>query len=459
MISKYLVSTLVTATVLAGFAVPAQAEPLDPPTQSAPAISEQPAVDSASTDGPSVPATATPKPAPATPSAVPTAQPSRSASVSVLPSENDSPTVEVETEAPAPKLKTNKVSGNLSGTTLKIPKNEWREVKGKITQNAWGNARIFRIEIYSSSTKKWSTYKRGETDPQGGWKEYIEKTSAASQLMRLVVEADDTYEKYTGPKTTIQRGKTTIKISVGANAPTIHSVPWEQQRFRFSTNDSSTALPFQLQKKSGKKWVRVSGLTSKKGMADYSFKLPLGNKSSRDGTVAYRVAMTGNSGYEAVGSATRNVRWENPNRYTGMAKKAYDYAKGYCPAVLVRLDGNLAKSGRWGEYIIGSNPATMKVYSRTPDQHLRTVALHECAHNLQEKSAAKAGKGGWASYQAKANQLFGTQGSDGIELAAECMAYNMGPKSYWAYGANSSLCSRSAVKSFAVASIKGQRVS
>lgn len=429
MISKYLAPTLAAAVLLTGLtALPAQAATVAP------------------TVGPS----ATPSSSTATKSSEPNA-----------PQENTTPTPEpLPTEIPAPvALKETQGTGQLQGVGFSLPKRNGIAIRGTLSVNPEKPTREYRIESYDSISGRWFTYSRSITDQQGNWTNSVKSTSDDVQILRIVVpEADGAYGAYTGPATTIKRTKDIPTVTPKSTPDTVVSVPWEQKYFKFKIDKGSTGTQVQLQNKVGTKWVKISSLTTSSGIWEYQFRLPLGNKNSADTTQGYRIALDSSTYFDGATSKQINVRWENPNRYTGTAKKVYGYTGSRCPAVLIRMDGSIHKNGAWGRAEMTSDPGVIRISTQVPSKYLRDVSLHECSHFIQYRTATNSNNAGWADYKAKANKLMGTSGELGMERVNECMTATWGSHSYWTYGATAKLCGQAKVNDFVQKSLKGQKV-
>lgn len=442
MLSKYLAPTLAAAVLLTGLTgLPAQATP-------------------------TVGSTATPQP---TPTAEPTSAASAQPRVQSTEQPTENPTPEpTQTEAPAPAptqtptpvvLKDTESAGQLQGVKFSVSKRTGAALRGTVSVNPEKPFREYLIESYDSTTKKWSTYSRSITDNKGGWYNSIKATTVDSQVLRIVLPASDgVYKAYTGPATTIQRTKDSTAVNPSGMPSTLTSVPWEQKYFKFKLVKAPEGAQLQLQKKSGSKWLKVSTQKTNSRVWDYQFKLPKGSKSSADTTQGYRIALDASTYYNAATSKQINVRWENPARYSGTAKKVYGYTSSRCPAVLIRMDGNIHKKGAWGKAEITGDPGVIRISTKIPSKYLRDVSLHECSHFIQYRTATNKNNKGWSDYKAKANKLLGTKGELGMERINECMTASWGSHSYWTYGASAKFCSQSKVKTFVQNSLLGRKV-
>lgn len=463
MISKYLAPALAATVLLAGLtATPASAltgsETTPSPTATAtasPAPGQDPTENS--TAQPVAPSpTATSQPVAPTKSPTPTTTPTQAPKATAT--ESPAPTQPTPAPTQAPALKPTVFSGDLSGKGFALAKRDWKKLQG--TASSATSGRYFEIQVYRPATKGWEKLTYGYTSADGAWVAYLDSTTDDSQTLRFTFpKADSSYAAYTGPSTTVTRTKGTFAINTTQNPTTIHGVPWEQREFKIWTSIYTDKLTAQLERYDGKKWIKVSSLTTDKSQYQYSFKLPKGTTKSKDQTLKYRVTMPASTYYGAVSSKAIDVRWENPNFYKGTQKTAYSYTAKQCPAVLVRMDGSLEKKGRWGEAALTYNDTKYyKLYTKIPAKHLKTVALHECSHFHQFATAINANNKGWDAYKAAANKLMGTKGDTGMERVNECMSDTWAKHSYWSYGASAKLCSQPKVKDFVQKSLKGQKV-
>lgn len=451
-------SLVAVALVIGGAAVPAQALNAGSAAESSSEAVQptaSPSATAAPTPAPSPSAPVSPKPAP-TPSVAPSPQPS----ASPVPQPTAQPQVQVPVAPPAQPLKKNSPTGDLRGVAKSIPKMSITTLAGNVNGGPGQSVRKFTIEILDPQSKKWLTYAQGTTYSDGFWYKYLDSTTADQQILRLVVEADGTYEKYVGPVTVLNRTKLDLRIfTIAPQGISITTVPWVQKQFAVSITRPVSGITLELQNLRAGKWVTVSKLPTKAGVSNYTMDLPLGNSKSTNTTQTYRVSAAASVNYGAAASdSNQTVRWENPKLYTGMQKTAYGYSSQYCPTVLVRSVNDL-KQGRWGEANLGTTEDSYRIYSKVPAQHIRTVALHECSHFHQYKAATnKNNSGGWAAYMNAANRVLGTKGEIGMEIINECMSDRWAKHSYWSYGATPQICAKPAVKSFVQKTFDGQKV-
>lgn len=449
-------ATLAATVILAGIVLPAQSalaeegsSAVNQPTTPAPTSSQSSTPAPSATASPTTPAT-DPNPI-VSPIATPPA---------AKPTSTPKPTATPIPRSVPERLQTTVATGDLMGVQLKAPKREKFLLHGTVSTDGAAQGRYFKLESYSPTTKRWTSFTAGRTTSAGAWEAYIAPTTDDTQTVRLVISAIDTgFEPYTSPSTTVVRTKGTIDVNTNQNPATIKSVPWEQQQFKAWTSFYTSGVPLQLQKLDGKTWKAVSSLTTNNSTYQYSFNLPKGDAKSKNTTVKYRVVLSSSMNFEAATSSTIDVIWENPNLYTGTQKTAYSYSAKYCPTVMISLDSKLNQTGAWGKAQIGSNrPKVMVLYTKIPSNNLKTVALHECSHFYQWNTANNKDNKGWDAYKAAANKLMGTKDDLGMERVNECMSATWGGHNYWTYGASAKLCGQAKVKDFVQKSLKGQKV-
>ena len=147
--------------------------------------------------------------------------------------------------------------------------------------------------------------------------------------------------------------------------------------------------------------------------------------------VQYRFASTSSA------SAPVSVSYENQRAYTGMAATIYGYSAPYCPATAVRIQRLAGREA--GEYRTGASliliDSKIGVSVNLSPADQRSVALHECSHELQwlNYGATDAGR---KQMEAAAATHFseGANGAAPLEHAADCGAQALEPNGYLGYG-------------------------
>jgi len=136
-------------------------------------------------------------------------------------------------------------------------------------------------------------------------------------------------------------------------------------------------------------------------------------------------------------SAPVSVVYENQRFYKGMAATIYAYAAAYCPTTAVHV---AALTGREaGEYSPGASlilvDPKVGVSANLTLASQRTVAVHECSHELQWLNYGGSQEG-YEQMTAAAAQHFsaGSNGAPSIEHAADCGAMAVEPNGYLGYG-------------------------
>lgn len=287
-------------------------------------------------------------------------------------------------------------------------------------------SRSVQLQAYNATKKTWSTV-ASTNSANGSWKLELGPSDSASTVYRIFVpEIADATQVVTG-SFTLKRTPSTVTIANGGGK--LKTVPWEANTLAWTVYDDK-GTNVQIQQLVGKNWRKVADRTvdAKKSV---SFAMPKGNTGSANQSFRYRaVVLKHKVGYKDSSGGDRTIVWENPNRYTGTAKKIYDYMKGQCPAIFISVDNSLEKKGVWALSYLGEDRTA--VYGNIPAQHLRTVALHECGHHRQWKFYS----GDWNGFLNKMNKVYGQRGNLGMEQNADCIANAWAKNSYFAYKGN-----------------------
>jgi hypothetical protein len=172
-----------------------------------------------------------------------------------------------------------------------------------------------------------------------------------------------------------------------------------------------------LQEYSNGRWVDRQKLVWKKrtGRADSTTAAVATPRTTSTVTRTYRLVINATAGEQVWRSATAVLRHENPRSYTGYRKAVYDLMKGYCPDVVIVQEHNTRS-------YVYAHSLKVNVGVRPAGPLRRYAALHECAHVLQFSLYRQDQE----VLAAKLNAVYRTNGSQGIEQAADCMAFRMG---------------------------------
>jgi hypothetical protein len=178
-------------------------------------------------------------------------------------------------------------------------------------------------------------------------------------------------------------------------------------------------------------WSPTGATTSVVEGSALSLVTPPYSTSASKESVQYRLASGGSV------SAPISVVYENQRFYTGLAATIYAYAAPYCPTTAVHV---AALSGREaGEYSTGASlilvDSKVGVSANLTPASQRTVAVHECSHELQWLNYGSSQEGN-EQMKAAAAGLFseGSNGAPAIEHAADCGAMAVEPNGYLGYG-------------------------
>lgn len=329
------------------------------------------------------------------------------------------------------KATTTVTGSNLAGKTLTVDRMDYTKITG-VVSNSTIYSRLVEIQRYNAKTKKWEVVRNVWTDKSKRFNVNLPYYSTISEQFRVVVPATLTDSQYVGTATTvaIKKAKYTTSYTTVLQSKT---VPWQSNSvYVYVLTNPSRPYDIKprvyLQKYVGGKWVVVNSVV---GYGNITLGIPKGNTSSANGVQSYRVNVGTTTVAETTVSGVVRTTWENPYRYTGMQRSIYNYFKAYCPTTLVTVKKQ--PSGIWGRAFLGGNKQ-VEVSPSVPAQHLRTVALHECAHIRQGEIYINS----WDNFRKKMNSVYGQSqnGSKGLEQNADCIANIYARNSYWAYGGN-----------------------
>lgn len=313
------------------------------------------------------------------------------------------------------------------GGTQTIPATKSLQVTG--TLNSVDTSRVVYLQAYNATSKTWVNVSNAGTN-KGAYNLTVAANEAASTIYRVYVPASGIYTETVTGSSIVKRTMVSTQTinNYGGSAKT---VPWVDNRLSWYVYDyvGTTA---QVQRLYGKTWKTVStSKTDSKGAIYYS--VPKGTTSTSNQTMQFRLYIPKHTvGVNATYTAARKVVWENPNKYTGMAKTVYNYMKSQCPTVMVSLSSNLGKNV-WGLAHLGQS--YISVYNKVPAKYLQTVSLHECGHHRQWKFYG-ASTNDWSTFQSRMNAIYGQKGTLGMEQNADCIANAWHKNSYYGYKGN-----------------------
>lgn len=307
--------------------------------------------------------------------------------------------------------------GVLNGQKHFFSKNSKVNVSGTVS----GANRTVQIIKYNTSTGKWDVIHSGKSDSKGKYS--IPVIVKSSGKYAVIFPFIDGYKATVGYSTEI-----TVSNTKPSTSPIIKfakTVPWQNNNIsgKISGVPVNVYSTVSLQQKSGSTWKNVSK-TTVKGNSNYNFSLYKGNTKSKDATQYYRIVISG-SGITTTTINNLNVVWDNPLIGSAQARNAYNYVKAYCPdsAIVVKqLPNNL-----WGTAELGKN--IINISPKVPSKHLRSVALHECAHHRQYSLYSR----DWTGFKNRMNKIYGRKGDLGMENNTECIANYWYKNSYWGY--------------------------
>lgn len=335
------------------------------------------------------------------------------------------------------KKATTVTSSTLAGKTIAAPSSNNLMVSG-IVSSSTTSSRTINIQRYNASSKSWinvaKAYTNSKTKKFSVNLPYL-YSYGVSEKFRIAVEADSYDNSYYGPTTIVNVGKGKFTASSPYISKT-KTVPWDKNSvYTYVTSNTAVGNKVKprvyLEKYVGKKWVVVNSVV---GSGNVTLAIPQGNANSANGTQSFRIRVGATAYSNVTTTGVVRATWENPNRYTGTARTAYNYMKPYCPTTMITV-GNL-NPGIWGIAHLGGTDKRVTISSKVPAKHLRTVALHECAHHKQGDIYISS----WDSFRKKMNSVYGQSqnGSKGLEQNADCIANIYARNSYWAYGVSCS---------------------
>lgn len=323
-------------------------------------------------------------------------------------------------------------SSSLNGKTVKFGALERPVLKGKAASGNSGREIV--LQKYSTKSKKWSTVEKKKIFSDGSFWFQLPQSGTTSS-MRYHIPATKSHYSYTSPKTSVQRTKYKSKTYT-TYLDYERTVPWQKNTLSTWIDVGyGVKATVQLQeKRSGKSW-KVVGTHKNFTGGDLSWTLPKGKSSSADEKIQYKIVTKSNSLMAGSNSKTFNVQWDNPHKGSAQEKKVFSYIKKYCPDTTVIMSKSLNDDGStWGLANMGPNLIT--IWTGVPNVHLKTVALHECAHQQQWK----VNDGNWSGFVSKMNKAHKTSGVLGMERNAHCIAHQWSKNSYWIYGATEKIC-------------------
>ena len=206
----------------------------------------------------------------------------------------------------------------------------------------------------------------------------------------------------------------------------------------FSTTTARKLLPVdvglaygqkvELQRKSGSRWLSVSSAVAPRTTARASVTLTI---PARAGLGTYRVVDRATAWTTTYVGGPFTVHQTDAAKHRAYLVKARTFIAAYCPKTPIYIDtpavaggGSYGTVGQAvGEWSVGSSSGYLttliQLRSGMPAAQLKSVALHECAHVLQFRSAVE---GRYETEEAAAERLFpGT----GFEGQADCMSFHL----------------------------------
>lgn len=193
----------------------------------------------------------------------------------------------------------------------------------------------------------------------------------------------------------------------------------------------------ELQRKSGSRWLGVASTVAPRTGARASVTLTIPTKA---GSGTYRVVNRATVWTTTYVGEPFTQHQTDATKHRAYIIKARTFIAAYCPKTPIYIDtpgvagkglyGTVGRAtGSWSTgNSSGSLSTLIQLRSGMPAAQLKSVALHECAHVLQYRSAVE---GRYETEKAAADRLFpGT----GFEGQADCMAFHLTKdKRYFGY--------------------------
>jgi hypothetical protein len=192
-----------------------------------------------------------------------------------------------------------------------------------------------------------------------------------------------------------------------------------------------------LQRKSGSRWLTVTSAQAPHTGTSATVNVTVPAKA---GLGTYRVVERASAWTTAYIGEAFTTHQTDAAKHRAYIVKARKFIAAYCPKTPIYIDTPaVAGKGRYGTVgravgawssggSSGSLTTSIQLRSGLPPAQLRSVALHECAHVLQYRSAVE---GRYDVEQAAANRLYPGTGDEG---QADCMSFHLTrDKRYFGY--------------------------
>jgi hypothetical protein len=313
-------------------------------------------------------------------------------------------------------------SNKLAGKTLTTDSLYPFKAAGVLTGST---ARAVYVQRYDATKKTWYSINYTQAYPSKTFNIALPQTKA-TETYRIYSPATLTHTAYTGPATVVKRTSPrgqfySMQVQRKRIAPWATNTANVYVSSRLVQGEAAPSLS--LQQIVGKQWKTV---TTVKKQGRITFTLPKGNTNSSNTTKVYRYVVNSSRFADSAVSPSFSVQWENPRKYTGTKRTAYNYASRYCPNMLIdvkQLGPGIAGLAHLGTDVTSLSSTAIEAHD------LRTVSLHECAHHRQWSLYHSS----WSSFQTRMNNLYNSKGRMGIEYTADCIANIWYPNSYWGY--------------------------
>lgn len=317
-------------------------------------------------------------------------------------------------------------NSTLNGKSFTVDSTSATKFTGTVGKGS-GAVRNVIVQRYDTKSKTWTNTAKTTTDKNGKFSVSPWYYETASESFRIHIPATMTDEQYTGPSTKVVIRKPAYSTAY-TRVDKAKTTPWDKNTiYTFvSSNPARSTLikpKVTLQKLNGTKWTDVKSVT---GYGNVTIDLPKGTTQSKNEVQSYRISVSTTAMATGTVTGTFKVTWENPNKYTGKALETYKHIKAYCPNATITV--KKLPTGIWGYAYVGTN--RVEISPDVPAKHLKTVALHECAHHKQGELYI----GEWENFKKKMNTIYGQKGTTGMEQNADCIANIWSKNSYWSYG-------------------------
>jgi len=300
---------------------------------------------------------------------------------------------------------TNKSGKNHTYATANLPASAQSAYLQKLVKGKWVNDQ--RLNLSTTQSGKTSRFWVYLPNP-GSYDTY-----------RVSVDGTNTHSRTYSASQRLAVPQAKTKITTWSN-PSHAVASYKQGAFTGWTTGGARTV--ELQRWTGKKWVKASSVKSARDGV-YNVKTP---STKSNATTSYRVYVPATKSHTSSTTKSTKVRHENPRNYTGYRKTIYNHIKKWCPNVTISTE---RPNGKYDGKALMQGRNSIVVVTGKSGNRLKHIAKHECAHILQDNAY----KGDYNKLSDRMNKIYRTKGSKGLESNADCIARaigSQGPNSY-----------------------------